>query len=109
MSEVAIDITPVPLASGGLLTRSRREETPLASPDDYQAPQRLPLKWTRHPGGAVAFSVYDPVTGVFGSGADPRKALQDLSFALREHREVLERQDSLSPALQRQLDQLRRR
>lgn len=109
MPDVAIDITPVPLASGGLVTRARREEIAPRSEDDYQAPQRLPLRWTRHPGGTVAFSVYDPLTGVFGSGADARKALQDLSQAMREHREVLERQEDLSPALQRQLDQLRRR
>lgn len=110
MSKVAIDITPVPTVNGGLLTRFRQEEARPKSGDDYQAPQRQPLKWTRHPqGGGVAFSVYDPLTGVFGSGGDPRKALQDLSAALREHREVLERQESLSPALQHQLDQLRRR
>lgn len=108
MAEVAIDITPVPVVSGGFLTRLR-EETPRTSDDDYQAPQRRPLSWTRHPGDGVAFSVYDPLTGIFGSGADPRKALQDLSAALREHREVLERQERLSPALQRQLDQIRRR
>lgn len=111
MSKVAIDITPVPVASGGFLPSFHlKEETPPTSPVDYQAPQRQPLKWTRHPGeGGAAFSVYDPLTGVFGSGSDPRKALQDLSLALIEHREVLERQEKLSPALQRQLDQLRRR
>jgi predicted RNase H-like HicB family nuclease len=109
MTEVAIDITPVPPAGGGLLMQARREEIARSSKDDYQAPNRLPLKWTRHPGGTVAFSVYDPLTGVFGSGADPRRALQDLSQAMREHREVLERQENLSPALKRQLDQLRRR
>lgn len=107
MTRVAIDVTPVPSASGGLLTGFRREEKALQPSDDYEAPQRKPLKWARH--GAAAFSVYDPLTGVFGSGADPHKALRDLSAALHEHREVLERQDHLSPALQHQLDQLRRR
>lgn len=110
MSRVAIDITPVPVASGGFLQSFHlEEEAPPTSPVDYQALQRQPLKWTRHPGDGAAFSVYDPLTGVFGSGSDPRKALQDLSVALVEHREVLERQEKLSPALQRQLDQLRRR
>lgn len=107
MSRVAIDITPVPVVSSGFLPSFRLGDE--VSPVDYQTPQRPPLKWTRHPGeGGAAFSVYDPLSGVFGSGADPRKALQDLSVAMREHREVLERQKKLSPALQRQLDQLRR-
>jgi hypothetical protein len=107
MSKLVVDITPVPIASMG--TFSKREELP-ESPVTYQALQRQPLKWTRHPGsGSPAFSVYDPLTGVFGSGDDPRKTLQDLSMAVNEHRDVLERQEKLSPALQRQLDQLRRR
>jgi hypothetical protein len=53
------------------------------------------------------FTVSDPVTGIFGAGDTPFDAMQDIAAALREHREVLEAQAELTPALQAQLDHLR--
>lgn len=49
----------------------------------------------------------DSLTGIFGTGSDADQAVRDLAVALREHREVLERQEALSPALQEQLEHLR--
>jgi hypothetical protein len=53
------------------------------------------------------FIASDTITGVFGFGSDPIEAIQDLAVALVEHRDVLERQEALSPALQEQLGYLR--
>jgi hypothetical protein len=53
-----------------------------------------------------SFIAAEPVIGVFGAGQDLNEALHDLFFALHEHREVLERQDSLSAGLREQLDYL---
>jgi hypothetical protein len=63
-------------------------------------------RWTLARTGA-GFAVSDLVTGIFGFGSDLNKAIRDLSHALREHRDVLERQDALSPDLERQLAYLR--
>jgi hypothetical protein len=51
----------------------------------------------------TGFIAAEPVTGVFGFGRDLNEALHDLFFALHEHRDVLERQGSLSVGLQEQL------
>lgn len=53
------------------------------------------------------FVVAEEVTGIFGAGADRNLAFHDLFAALYEHLDVLERQESLSPGLQEQLDYLR--
>jgi hypothetical protein len=53
------------------------------------------------------FIASDALTGIFGFGPEPIEAIKDLAIALVEHRDVLERQEALSPALQDQLDYLR--
>jgi|GEM_PF-5380479 len=53
------------------------------------------------------FIASDAPTGIFGFGSEPIEAIQDLAIALIEHRDVLERQEALSPALQEQLVYLR--
>jgi len=50
----------------------------------------------------------DRATGIFGYGPGPNDAIVDLVHALREHRDVLERQDELSPDLADQLAYLQR-
>lgn len=55
----------------------------------------------------TGYIISDTVTGIFGFGDDVKQAGRDLVAALHEHRDVLERQDALSPALQQQLDHLR--
>jgi hypothetical protein len=52
-------------------------------------------------------TVRDLETGIFGSGADPEAAQTDFERALREHRDLLERQDDLSPELAVQLAYIR--
>lgn len=54
------------------------------------------------------FVANDLATGIFGYGEGPNEAIVDLVHALREHREVLERQDELSPDLAEQLAYLQR-
>lgn len=54
-------------------------------------------------------TVVDTETGIFGSGADYAAALEDFERALREHFDVLNRQDALSPELEAQLRYLRDR
>lgn len=53
------------------------------------------------------FIASDAPTGIFGFGSEPIEAIRDLVIALVEHRDVLERQEALSPALQEQLEYLR--
>ena len=53
------------------------------------------------------YTVRDLETGIFGSGADPEAAQTDFERALREHRDMLERQDDLSPKLAVQLAYIR--
>jgi hypothetical protein len=48
----------------------------------------------------------DRPTGIFGFGQDRNEAISDLIKALHEHRDVLERQEALSPGLQDQLTYL---
>jgi hypothetical protein len=50
----------------------------------------------------------DLVTGIFGYGSTPGDAIVDLVHALREHRDVLERQDALTPDLADHLAYLQR-
>jgi len=59
--------------------------------------------------GSPVISVCDARTGVFGVGDDVNEAIRDLIRSKREHREVLEGQANLSPALKRQLKLLQRR
>ncbi|HVX32332.1 MAG TPA: hypothetical protein VHA80_04255 [Solirubrobacterales bacterium] len=71
----------------------------------YKAAPRIPrLQLEATEDGYIAS---DSMTGVFGAGPDADQAVRDLAVALREHRDVLERQDALSPALQEQLEHLR--
>ena len=51
--------------------------------------------------------VRDVETGIFGTGPDAAAAHQDLERALREHLDVLERQEELSSELTAQLAYLR--
>jgi hypothetical protein len=74
------------------------------SETDYVVPVR-PVRWEWHRSEA-GFTVCDHVTGVFGFGSDLNEAIRDLAHALGEHRDVLERQDLLSPDLERQLKYL---
>jgi predicted RNase H-like HicB family nuclease len=105
MSDLVIDVTPFPTAPSGTSAESEG-----GGADHYTAHQPLPLSWTREVvDGHAVVSVVDSLTGVFGSGRDPKTALDDLRSAKKEHREVLERQDKLSPALERQLKRLQRR
>ena len=53
------------------------------------------------------WTVQDPETGIFGSGPDDTAALVDFGRALREHFDVLSRQEGLSVELAHQLDYLR--
>jgi len=103
----AIDITGVITASPSIAA----EEGQADWEANYEAPARHALvvesSWTED--GSMLFTVSDPVTGIFGTGRVPIEAVQDLSRALREHREVLEAQDSLSPALEDQLRYLQHR
>lgn len=105
----AIDITGVIAASPSTST-STTEITPPGSEANYEAPARQRLvvesSWTED---GVLFTVSDPVTGIFGAGSVPIEAVQDLAQAQKEHREVLEAQESLSPALEEQLRYLQRR
>ena len=47
--------------------------------------------------------VRDRATGIYGCGDEPSDALDDFLRAVREHVDVLERQDALSDALAAQL------
>jgi hypothetical protein len=51
--------------------------------------------------------ICDPETGIFGSGPNEPSALSDFEQALRDHLDVLSRQEALSPELQAQLTYLR--
>lgn len=55
------------------------------------------------------WTVADRDTGVFGSGTTLFAAVQDFSEAVREHVDVLERQEELSDALAEQLRYLHTR
>lgn len=104
----AIDITGVVTASPSIATV---ESSPAGSEANYKAPARQALtverNWTED--GSLLFTVSDPVTGIFGTGSAPIDAVRDLARAQKEHREVLEAQESLSPALEEQLRYLQRR
>lgn len=72
---------------------------------DYRVVHRAG-RWTlaRTESGYIAS---DNLTGIFGFGSDAKEAARDLAAALHEHRDVLGRQEALSPALQKQLNYLR--
>lgn len=55
------------------------------------------------------WTVSDAETGIYGDADDVLGALEDFYRAAAQHLDVLERQDSLSPDLSRQLDYLRAR
>ncbi len=59
--------------------------------------------------GPNYLTVRDPKTGIFGQGEDVLAALQDFMRAAAEHRDVLERQPTLSEDLAAQLKYLRAR
>jgi len=67
------------------------------------------LERSRASSGTPVISISDQRTGLFGIGATENEAMRDLLRAKREHREVLERQGKLSPALKRQLKLLKQR
>jgi hypothetical protein len=104
----AIDITGVVTASPSVATV---ESLPEGSEANYEAPARqaLTVERSRTEDGSLFFTVSDPVTGIFGTGDSPIDAVKDLARAQKEHREVLEAQDSLSPALEEQLRYLQHR
>lgn len=102
----------VNLASGSWVAslRGATAEEPLepqaaVSEFDY-AGVALPRPWQLKRSGS-GWIASDRPTGIFGFGHDRNEAILDLIKALHEHRDVLERQDALSPALQEQLDYLR--
>lgn len=72
----------------------------------YSADAVTELDLEHREGGG--YTVSDPVTGIFGTGDTPVDAMKDMFTALDEHREVLESQADLSPALQALLDYLKR-
>ena len=104
----AIDITGVVTVSPHI---AAIESVPAVSEANYEAPARkaLIVESSRTEDGGLLFTVSDPVTGIFGTGGTPIDAVQDLARAQKEHQEVLEAQESLSPALQEQLRYLQRR
>jgi hypothetical protein len=53
--------------------------------------------------------VADAPTGIYGSAPTLMGALEDFRRSTREHLDVLERQQALAPALQKQLEYLRAR
>lgn len=59
--------------------------------------------------GAGFWTVVDRQTGIFGDGSELTDAIRDFERAVREHLEILERQEALSEELASQLDYLRRR
>lgn len=102
----------VPLAGGSWVAGLRNagaveaaQTHAAVSEFDYKVVSR-PSRWTwEH--SDTGFVTSDLVTGIFGFGEDLNAAIVDLAAALQEHRDVLERQDSLSPDLQEQLNYLR--
>jgi hypothetical protein len=104
----AIDITGVVTASPSIAIL---ESPPLGSEANYEAPARqaLSVERSRTEDGGLLFTLSDPVTGIFGTGRTPIAAVRDLAQAQKEHQEVLEAQESLSPALEAQLRYLQRR
>lgn len=102
----AIDITGVVAPSRS----TSATEDVLAGEANYEAPARqaLIVESSRTEDGGVLFTVSDPVTGIFGTGSVPIDAVRDLARARKEHLEVLEAQESLSPALEEQLRYLQR-
>jgi hypothetical protein len=102
----------VPLAGGSWVAKLRGAGAQEAihthaavSEFDYKVFAR-PSRWKwRH--SESGYVTADLVTGIFGFGEDLNAAIVDLAAALQEHRDVLERQDSLSPDLQDQLNYLR--
>jgi hypothetical protein len=100
----------VPLAGGSWVAGLRNageavQAHAAVSEFDYKVVSR-PSRWTwEH--SDTGFVTSDLVTGIFGFGEDLNAAIVDLATALQEHRDVLERQDSLSSDLQEQLNYLR--
>jgi hypothetical protein len=103
----SIDITGVVTASPAVGTV---EVSPEGSPANYVAPAResLVVAASRSEDGALLYTVSDPATGIFGAGGAPIDAVEDLEQANKEHQEVLEAQERLSPVLQEQLRYLQR-
>jgi hypothetical protein len=97
---------PVPIDGSGAQVLWSSHSLSMAEVASYAVgEQELPWRWERIEGGWTAT---DRVTGIFGFGEDVNGAIVDLLHALKEHREVLEAQDELSPDLQEQLAYLQR-
>ena len=116
-----LDVTPISRPSsprpsepgpiGGDWAKSMWASSPapavsIVEPTFYEVAAEPP-RWSLER-GETGWTASDLVTGIFGFGLDPNAAIVDLVHALREHREVLERQDELSPDLEEQLAYLQR-
>jgi hypothetical protein len=106
-----LDVThPGPISGSGATSiwnsTSAQSQVTVAEASVYFVQERE-TRWSleRSETGWIAA---DGATGIFGCGAGPNDAIVDLVHALREHREVLERQDELSPDLADQLVYLQR-
>jgi hypothetical protein len=96
-------------------TASTSAPKPMPVPKDYVSYRVKPrtahwsLERSRASDGSWVVTVSDGRTGIYGAGSDANEAIRDLMRARREHREVLESQTNLSPALKRQLNHLKER
>lgn len=107
-------VLDIDVASSGLKLEasagSRRYVATAAQPERFsyhvRPTPRLTLSWQRVEDG---WTVHDVHTGIFGFGESLNDAILDVRRALREHKDVLERQGRLSQALQDHLNYLRAR
>src|SRR5262245_40138696 len=94
---------------GVFVTRPGRALHPLVRPEaSYVVPQR-PVFDLVHERTETGWVVLDRATGIHGYGSDPLTAALDFRNAVREHLEMLERQQDLSEALEQQLRYVRDR
>jgi hypothetical protein len=91
---------------GGAVAAEAPESRAAVSEDSYRVASRE-IHFTLEHTETGGFITAEAVTGIFGFGRDLNESLRDLFTALYEHRDVLERQESLSPGLQEQLDYLK--
>ena len=80
----------------------------MATDDAPLADQTSPALSVEVESGDGYLIACDRATGIFGAGPTLGDAFSDLGAALVEHRDVLERQDQLSPELARHLEYLQR-
>ncbi len=103
----AIDITGVVTASP---STSMVEVTPPGSEANYEAPAHDADRRNQPDGGGrIALHRCRSGHRDLRYGGTPIDAVRDLAQAQKEHREVLEAQEMLSPALEEQLRYLQRR